>query len=134
MNGRRGSVRYEKRIYAPADDVWELVGDPARLCEWFPGIVSSAVDGDERVVTTATGLPIPERLLTVDPLLRRFQYRIDAPMFHEHLGTIDVFDLGDGTSLVAYSTDADPATLALLIGGGTAGALDELRTIMESRN
>jgi hypothetical protein len=55
-------------------------------------------------------------------------------MFHEHLGTIDVFDLGDGTSLVAYSTDADPATLALLIGGGTAGALDELRTIMESRN
>jgi len=55
VNGRRGSVRYEKRIDAPADDVWELVGDPARLCEWFPGIVSSAVDGDERVVTTATG-------------------------------------------------------------------------------
>ncbi len=51
---------------------------------------------------------MPERLLTVDASLRRLQYRITAPMFREHLGTIDVHDLGDGSSLVVYSTDAEP--------------------------
>ena len=51
---------------------------------------------------------MPEQLLTVDPVLRRFQYRITAPMFKEHLGTLDVHDLEDGTSLVVYSTDAEP--------------------------
>ena len=38
-----GSIRHEIRIARPADDVWALVGDPARLHEWFPGIV--ACDG-----------------------------------------------------------------------------------------
>ena len=34
-----GSIRRQIRIDRPADDVWALVGDPARLHEWFPGIV-----------------------------------------------------------------------------------------------
>ena len=41
-------------------------------------------------------------------------------------------DLGDDTALVVYSTDADPRTMALTIGGGTARALDELKRQMES--
>ncbi len=45
---------------------------------------------------------------------------------------IDVIDLGDDTCLVVYSTDADPRTMALTIGSGTAGALDELKRQMES--
>ena len=47
-------------------------------------------------------------------------------------GTIDAIDLGDDTTLVVYSTDADPRTMALTIGGGTAGALDELKRQMET--
>jgi len=31
-----------------------------------------------------------------------------------------------------YSTEADPRTMALTIGGGTAGALDELKRQMEA--
>ncbi len=102
---------------APPDEVWALVGDPARVHEWFPGHRVVHGRGRQRTVVTRSGLPMPEQLLTVDHTLRRFQYRITAPMFREHLGTVDVHDLGDGTSLVVYSTDADPAPLALVIGG-----------------
>ena len=108
MTSTRGSIRHAVRLGSSADDVWALVGDPARLAEWFPGIESCTVEGDTRAVVTRSGLPMPEHLLTVDPTLRRLQYRITAPMFSEHLGTIDVHDLGDGSSLVVYSTDAEP--------------------------
>jgi hypothetical protein len=126
-----GSIRHERRIARRADDVWALVGDPARLAEWFPGIVASVVDGSTRVITTGAGIPMPEEILVNDPVQRRFQYQVTAPLFRYHRGTIDVIDLGDDTSLVVYSTDADPRTMALTIGGATAGALDELGRIME---
>jgi len=129
----RASVRREVRIAAPADRVWDVVGDPTRLAEWFPGVASCAVNGSSRVVTTGAGLPMPEELLTVDRLQRRFQYRISTPPFKEHLATVDVHDLGDGTSLVVYGTDADPATMALVLGGAAGNALQHLRSIMEGR-
>jgi len=126
-----GSIRHEVRIARTAADIWALVGDPTRLHEWFPGIDSCTVEGTTRIITTGSGLPMPEEILVVDPVQRRFQYRITAPMFRHHRGTIDVIDLGDATSLVVYSTEADPRSMALTIGGGTAGALDELRRIFE---
>lgn len=127
-----GSVRHHVRIDRSADDVWALVGDAARLHEWFPGIVSCTVDGTTRIITLGSGLPMPEEILVNDPVARRFQYRITAPLFSYHRGTIDVLDLGDGTCVVVYAADADPRTMALTIGGGCAGALDELKRQMES--
>ena len=126
-----GSVRYHRRIRRPAADVWALVGDPARLHEWFPGITACRVDGDVRVITLGSGIEMPEEILVNDPIQRRFQYRITTPMFAFHRGTIDVLDLGDGTCVAVYTTEADPRTMALTIGGGTAGALDELKRQME---
>lgn len=125
------TVRREVRINAPADEVWALLGDPAAIPKWFPGIVDATVDGTTRVITTASGLPIPEEIVTLDPLLRRFQYRVQLPVVRSHLGTIDVFDLGDGTSLVSYGTDAEPDTFALVIGGATGPALEQLRALLE---
>ena len=127
----RASVRREVRIAAAPDDVWAIVGDPTRLAEWFPGVASCTVDGTTRVVTTGSGLPMPEELLTVDRLQRRFQYRITTPPFREHLATVDVHDLGDGGSLVVYGTDADPATMALVLGGAAGNALQHLRRLLE---
>jgi hypothetical protein len=127
-----GSIRYEIRIRQPAEKVWALAGDAARLHEWFPGITDCQVDGNMRVITLGSGMQMPEEILVHDNVQRRFQYRITAPIFTYHRGGIDVIDLGDETCLVVYSTDADPRTMALTIGGGTAGALDELRRQMES--
>jgi hypothetical protein len=131
VTAARGSVRRQVRIACAPDDVWAFIGDPARLHEWWPGIVDCTVDGMTRVIHTGSGIPMPEQLLTIDPLLRRFQYRITAGLFREHLSTLDVLDLEDGTSLVVYGVDADPSTMALLIGGAAGNALDHLRTMME---
>ena len=126
-----GSIRHHVRIDRPAADVWTLAGDPTRLHEWFPGIVACTVDGNQRVITTAAGLPMPEEILVQDDIQRRFQYRVTTPMFKHHRGTIDVLDLGDDTCVVVYSTEADPRTMALLIAGGAASALDGLKRQME---
>jgi hypothetical protein len=131
MTATRGSVRRHVRIGRAASEVWAVVGDPARVAEWFPGIESATVDGDTRVVTTGAGLPMPEQILTNDAVQRRFQYRITAPLLREHLSTLDVIDLDDGTCLVVYSADADPATMALVIAGAAGSALEHLRTVME---
>ena len=125
-----GTVRRQVRISRPATDVWAVVGDPSRICEWWPGIVACTVDGATRTVTMGSGLPMPEQIVTNDPLLRRFQYRITAPMFREHLSTLDVLDLGDGTCLVVYGVDADPSVMALIIGGAAGNALRHLRTLI----
>jgi uncharacterized protein YndB with AHSA1/START domain len=126
-----GSIRHHIRIHRPAADVWALAGDPTRLHEWFPGVVSCTVDGNQRVIVLGSGIPMPEEIVVNDPTQRRFQYRITAPLFTYHRGTIDCIDLDDGTCLVVYSTEADPRTMALTIAGGTAGALDELKRQME---
>jgi len=127
----RGSVRRHVRINRPAEEVWARIGDPARLHEWFPGIAATSIDGTTRVITTELGLPIPEQILTDDPLQRRFQYRIVAPMFREHLSTLDVLDLGDGTCVAMYAADAEPSALALVIAGAAGNALEHLRDSME---
>jgi hypothetical protein len=128
----RGSVRREVRIGRPAEEVWALVGDPARVHEWFTGIVSSVVEGGTRTVTTGRGIPMPEQLLTVDDIQRRFQYRIVAPIVREHVSTLDVHDLGDGTCLVVYAADADPSTMALVIAGAAGSALEQLPDRLEA--
>ena len=129
----RGTVRREVRIAVPAEEAWALVGAPERLPEWFPGITEATVDGDSRVITMRSGLPMPEQIVTCDPILRRFQYRITAPVVVEHLSSIDVFDLGPDSCLVSYSCDADPATMALIIGGAAGNALEHLRDLLEGR-
>ena len=128
------SIRHHVRIDRSADDVWALVGDAARLPEWFPGIVAAEVDGNRRTITTATGIPMPEEITVSDPLQRRFQYRIDVPLVTYHRSTIDVIPLGDQECLVQYAVDAEPRTMALVIGGGARGALAELKTQMERQS
>ena len=128
----RGSVRRAVRIRRPAADVWAVIGDPARIQEWFPGIVDSTVDGEVRVITTGAGIRMPEQILTDDAIERRFQYRITAPIVKEHLSTLDVHDLGDGTSLAVYAADADPSAMALIIAGAAGNALEHVRDRLEA--
>jgi uncharacterized protein YndB with AHSA1/START domain len=126
-----GSIRHSISISRSAADVWALAGDPARLHEWFPGISSCTVEGATRVIVLGSGMSLPEEILLNDSTQRRFQYRLTAPIFKHHRGTIDVIETGEQTCMVVYSTEADPRTMALTIAAGTAGALDELKRQME---
>ena len=128
----RGSVRREVVVDVDADTAWGVVGRPDLLHRWFPGIVDCAVTGDVRTVTLATGLTLDETILTCDPIQRRFQYRIDGGLLTEHLGSLDVVALDEATCLVTYATDAAPATMAVVLGGATGAALDELRRLLEA--
>lgn len=135
MAGQRGTIRRSVLIACPADDAWSIVGDPGRLTEWWPGAVACTVDGDVRTVTTGSGLTIAERIVTRDPLQRRFQYAIEGgPLIREHLSTIDVHELDERTSLVVYSVDAIPSTMALVVGGAGGNALHRLAEILEGRS
>jgi hypothetical protein len=127
----RGSVRRHIHIERPAAEVWEVAGRPDLLHLWFPGIDACSVDGSTREVTVGTGVTMHEEILTDDPVQRRFQYRLSGPLFHEHLGTLDVIELDPGSSLVIYQQDCDPATMALVLGGAAGGALDELKRQLE---
>ena len=131
MTVNRGSIRRHVHIRRPAAEVWSLIGDPARIAEWFPGIVSATVDGTTRVITTGAGQPMPEEIVTNDQIQRRFQYRITTPLFKEHLSTLDVLDLGDGTCVAVYAADAQPATMALVIAGAAGNALEHVRSMLE---
>jgi hypothetical protein len=127
------SLRHERRIGAEANTVWEVVRRPESIPQWFPGIVSCTVEGNVRVITTASGLEIPEEILSIDDTLRHFAYRITAPMYSFHLGVIDVFEITAHDSLCVYSTTAIPDTLALFIDGAAVGALNEIQRLAEER-
>ncbi len=126
-----GTIRRQARINRTADDVWAVVGDPVTIAQWFPGIVEATVDGTTRVVSTASGMKMTEEIVTNDPIQRRFQYRLTGGIVRNHIASIDVFDLGDETSLVSYATDCEPDAMALMIGGATGNALGELKRRLE---
>ena len=129
---RRGSARRQVVIAVPADRVWALVSRPELIHHWFPGMVTCQVDGDQRVITLASGIPLMETILTNDATQRRFQYRLNGGIFSEHLGTIDVHEVDPGRPMVVYSSDVSPAAMSLVLGGATEGALQELRRQLEA--
>lgn len=126
-----GTVRRHVFIAASAERVWELVGSPERLHEWFP-VVASDVEGSTRWVALASGLRFEEEIVTLDHDLRRFQYRIiNNPIIKTHLGTVDVIPDGPRRCVVVYSTDLDPEAMALMIGGAAGDGLERLRRTFE---
>lgn len=128
----RASQRRHRIMPVSAERAWAVVGRPELLHLWFPGIVACSVEGSTRTVTTGLGLQLQEELLTNDPLQRRFQYRIAGGPFREHLASIDVLALDDATCVVVYASDADPATMAVILGGAMESALTELARQLEA--
>jgi hypothetical protein len=127
MPSRRSHVR----IHASADRVWSMVRDPLDWA-WFPELGVMTMDGDRRHVTLPSGLPIVEQIVNVDDTLRRFQYVIvDNFVISDHLSTIDVIDLEDGTCLVTYSLEIKPDAMAIIIGYATRRAIHNLRDLAE---
>jgi len=91
------------------------------------------MEGKLRTIHLANGLSMPENIIVSDDIARRFAYSIVSPLYRSHLGTIDVIEIGPQDSLCVYSTTAEPDVLALVIGGGTYAALDEIQRIAEER-
>jgi Polyketide cyclase / dehydrase and lipid transport len=127
------TVRHHVIVDVPAAAAWALLGAASRLGEWFPGVVDCSVEGTTRTVTLATGFTLPEEVVTVDELQRRFQYSLKLPVMTHHLSTIDVIELGPDRCCCVYGVDATPAVMALVIAGAAADGLDRAKARLEGR-
>jgi uncharacterized protein YndB with AHSA1/START domain len=125
------TIRHHARIDASPDDVWAIISDAGAIDEWAPGMDSVEWDGKTRTIDMG-GLKIAEEVVTSDPGLRRFQYKItDAPMpFGYHLATIDVFEDGDGTFLV-YSCEVEPDDAKVILDPVLGGLVEALKVRAE---
>lgn len=127
---RSVDIRRELVVAASADEVWAVVAAPERQAEWFPGMVTSEVDGTQRTVVTAAGGFLTEEILGVDHDRRCFEYRITGP-FHidHHLGRITVVPAGDGCRVV-YEQEMSPKALVPVLNAALGDALEGLRDLV----
>jgi uncharacterized membrane protein len=128
------SLRSTVTIEASADDVWAVVASSDELPSWFASVDSCSVEGDMRLCTLKRGGRVLERVVNVDDALRRFQYSVvEGLPVSNHLGTIDVIETGARQCLVVYSTEAEPDPVAVGISQAVAGALADLKVLVEQR-
>ena len=128
-----GSVTNEIDIDRPADEVWKVVRDFGGIAEWLPGIDGCRVEGDDRIVSTM-GMELTETLRSCDDDSRTLVYSITKnPMgVSHHEATIAVSPTGDESSHVTYSVDVTPDSMAEVMGGVYGGALQTLKSKLES--
>lgn len=127
-----------QRVAAPADEVWAVVADSARLPDWFAPVHAVREEGETRVLTMQGGARMTERILGRDDVARRYEYSVvegaRTPMISHRAG-FEVLDLGEGTSEVRWWTDARPADpevdMERRLRPVMAEGLEALRTLLE---
>jgi mxaD protein len=109
-------------VDAAPDVVWAKVGDFAGVGDFFPGIESFRLEGDDRIIGMF-GMEIRERLLSRDDATRTISYSVvDGVPIESHTATITVEPDGDG-SKVTWAYDVEPAEMAPIFGDTYKGAL-----------
>jgi hypothetical protein len=128
-----GGATNEIDIERPADDVWKVLRDFGALAAWMPGIDSCRVEGDDRVLEMM-GMELTERLLRLDDDARTLAYGITkSPMpIEHHEATITVTPVGERESHVTYTVDVVPDSLTDVMSDAYAGALQSLKSRLES--
>ncbi|HEX3796573.1 MAG TPA: SRPBCC family protein [Acidimicrobiales bacterium] len=109
-------------VGASPADVWAKVGDFAGVGDFFPGIESFRLEGDDRVIGMF-GMEIRERLLSRDDATMTISYSVvDGVPIEHHSATITVEAEGDG-SKVTWAYDVTPDEMAPIFGDTYKGAL-----------
>jgi carbon monoxide dehydrogenase subunit G len=112
-------------VGAAPDTVWEKVGDFAGVGDFFPGIDSFRVEGDDRIIGMF-GMEIRERLLSRDDATRTISYSVvDGVPIDSHQATITVEPDGDG-SKVTWAYAVTPDEMAPIFGDTYKAALASL--------
>jgi len=120
-------------LSVPATAVWSLVGDPARICDWHPAIVSSPMDGDRRTCTFPDGASIVERISTRDDAAMKYTYTIveGAVPMRDYVSTIAVIPVDAGSCKLQWSGTFEPlgpeADVSAFVAGVYQAGLDAVR-------
>jgi mxaD protein len=109
-------------VQAAPDEVWKKVGDFGGIGDFFPGIDSFRLEGDDRVIGMF-GMEIRERLVSRDDATRTICYSVvDGVPIESHKATITVEPDGEG-SKVTWAYDVTPDEMAPIFGDTYKGAL-----------
>ena len=125
------TVRRTRRFQQPAERVWAVIGSVHLLHTWWPGIVNTEMSTDDegrlvRTITMSNGIPAPETILELDHPQRHLTYELSLPVIQYHRCTVDVVELSDDECMVVYLTDCVPNPMALIVGGASGAALENL--------
>ena len=104
-----GSVRHDIQLPCPCRPCLGPGRRRRPRAEWFPGIESCTVDGDQRTIVTRSGLPMPEQLLTVDPGCGGSSTGSPPPCSSSTSAPSTSTTSTTARCLVVYSVDAEPA-------------------------
>ncbi len=112
-------------IAATPDEVWKKVGDFGGVDQFFPGIESFRLEGDDRIIGMF-GMEIRERLLARDEENRVLTYSVvEGVPLESHTATISVEPEGDGSKVI-WAYDVSPDEMAPIFGDTYKGALAAL--------
>jgi uncharacterized protein YndB with AHSA1/START domain len=127
------SIRKERTIEAPPEQVWDALRDWGALHERLvPGfVVDTQLDGDNRMVTFFNGVTVRERLISSSEDDRRLVWSIvDGPYAH-HNGAAQVFANDDGTSRFVWIADLLPDELAAPTGESMERGVETVKQTLE---
>ena len=115
-------------VGAAPDEVWDKVGDFGGVGDFFPGIESFRLEGDDRIIGMF-GMEIRERLVARDDAARSLTYSVvDGVPIDSHRATITVEPEGAG-SKVTWSYDVTPDEMAPIFGDTYKAALASLESL-----
>jgi mxaD protein len=116
-------------VAAPPDEVWKKVGDFGGIADFFPGIESFRLEGDDRVIGMF-GMEIRERLLARDEGGRILTYSvIEGVPIDSHTATISVEPEGEGSRII-WAYDVTPDEMAPIFGDTYKAALASLENTL----
>jgi len=108
------SIRKEILIDASPEDVWDAVRDWGALHERLvPGfVVDTRLDGEDRIVTFASGMVVREVLIDLDDEARRLVWSIVDGHYTHHNGVAQLFSEGEDGARFVWTADLLPNELA----------------------
>jgi hypothetical protein len=115
------SIRKALPLASPPEEVWDALTDFQAVHERLvPGFVTaSRPEGDDRVVTFATGGSALERLVAADAGARRLVYTVvrGALDLTHHQASVEVLDAADGAPgcRLVWTTDLLPDEAAPVV-------------------
>ncbi len=107
-------VSMQETIGASAAEVWKTISDFNGAGTYIGGIANSTMEGEGvgavRTITMKNGGQVRERLESFDPQTCTLSYAIIGGVIplENYLSTMEVKDLGDGQSTLAWSSTFEP--------------------------
>ncbi len=122
------TIRREILIDVDPQDAWDAVRDFGALHRRLvPGFaIDARLEGDDRLVTFASGAVLRERLVACDDAQRRLVWTIVEGPYSHHNGAVQVFSEPPGTRLT-WIADLLPDELAERTGSMMSQGIEVIR-------